>query len=135
MSFDVLSTAWLVSAIEMSRRHSSEIVILCIACVCGFGCEGQPTSARSETRKRGNVIVTALNRYKDDHGKWPTSLGALKPAYLSKIPKPTWGTQHWNYSVVDREDAQGFVLSVHANDSEYPSMYYSNKDKAWIYDH
>ena len=51
------------------------------------------------TRRRGNSIVDALERFHADRGHYPDRLSALAPAYLARIEPPAWGSRRWEYSV------------------------------------
>lgn len=44
-----------------------------------------------ETRRRGDVIVQALERHHAEHSQYPATLTELCPKYLNRIPPPAWG--------------------------------------------
>lgn len=40
------------------------------------------------------IIGLVINLYKEDHGRYPESLGKLVGEYLSEIPKDPWGEEY-----------------------------------------
>lgn len=62
-----------------------------------------------ETKRRGDVIVQALNKYRVDHSQFPAALADLSPKYLANIPEPKWGLRVWKYH---RTNAGEFYLGV-----------------------
>lgn len=91
-------------------------------------------SARSERRRLretidiGSGLVTALQTYHQDFGAFPSDLGALVPAYFTKVPNPTWGNRRWLFG----SDGTSFSLSVGEGAHNYPSLYYDTH--GWHYD-
>jgi hypothetical protein len=53
-------------------------------------------SQYSETIKSGGVVISAIERYRQDNQKFPTSLEELKPKYLQKLP-------HTQYKIFFKE--------------------------------
>lgn len=51
-----------------------------------------------ESKARGDRIVKALLRHKQDHGTFPDSLAALVPEYLDAIADPVIGDRTWKYN-------------------------------------
>jgi len=39
----------------------------------------------------GNAIITALGKYKEKQGAYPSSLTELKPQYFKEVPQPSLG--------------------------------------------
>ncbi len=53
-------------------------------------------SQYSETIKSGGVIISAIEKYRQDNQKFPTSLEELKPKYLQQLP-------HTQYKIFFKE--------------------------------
>jgi hypothetical protein len=46
---------------------------------------------------RGAIVMTALERYRRAHQRWPDNLEALVPAFLPRIPKDPYDGQPLRY--------------------------------------
>jgi len=86
---------------------------------------------RSETIRRGTLVVVALRRYKDDRGSWPPDLKAAE-AYGEDL---SW-SDAWDRPFVYKPDGAGFILySVGNNgvdeegrrETEYDEEHFTNK--------
>jgi hypothetical protein len=55
-------------------------------------------SQYSETIKSGEVIISAIKRYRQDNQKFPTKLEDLKPKYLQQLP-------HTKYQLFFKEES------------------------------
>jgi len=84
---------------------------------------------RLRTIDIGNEIVSALQAYHDDNGRYPASLNQLVPKYLGEIKEPPWGDSGWEYG------GSPALLKVgyESNGTLYPMMIY-NQEQGWIYD-
>ena len=60
------------------------------------GC-GDRQDGVDETKRRGDLIVQALNKYYAVKKQYPATLDDLCPQYLREIPGPTWGLEAWIY--------------------------------------
>lgn len=71
---------------------------------------------------RGGIVMLAVERFRLDHGRWPTSLAVLVPNYLPEVPADPYGEgplhfrrheQGWTiYSIgPDRQDDGGKLAS------------------------
>ena len=73
----------------------------------------------------GDEIVVALEQYHRDHSRYPDSLSALCPLYLSQIPEHLIGNRQWKYYLtINPKD--GFVLSFN-----YTYLVYGNKSYSY----
>ena len=88
----------------------------------------------SQTIAIGDEIIKALEAYKSDHGRYPTSLNALVPAYLQEIKAPTWGIGAWNY-VLLKPNEEYFILRARVKEKNRPGLYYDSSTwKKWYYE-
>ena len=96
-----------------------------------------------ESKRRGADIVRALAGYRTDHGTYPDQLSTLLPDYIDAVEPPTWGVQQWRYRTyaagstavqepVQTDDERYFQLSVAANESGYPVLYYDFRTGRWV---
>ncbi|MDQ7013989.1 MAG: hypothetical protein Q9O74_08860 [Planctomycetota bacterium] len=88
------------------------------------------------SKQRGDIIIRAIESYRDQEGMLPISLGALKPDYIEQIDPPTVGDKVWDFGSM-RSDKTMFYLGV---DSKYagnafyfgPEFYsYNSIDQSW----
>lgn len=82
----------------------------------------------SDSRAIGDKIIEAIGQYRRINGRYPVTLEALIPSYLTYIEPPTAGDQQWRYELFD--NGGSFILSF-AIHSGYPKCYYSSKVGAW----
>jgi hypothetical protein len=114
-----------------------------------------------ESKERGAVIVQGLESYHARHGTYPESLDDLVPDHAPGIEPPTWGLERWRYRRFTPEDVAAaaaaaadspaapgtsgeaaagrvagdrvyFQLSVAANQSGYPVLYYDYTARRWV---
>jgi hypothetical protein len=114
-----------------------------------------------ESKERGSVIVQGLESYHARHGIYPESLDELVPDHAPGIEPPTWGLERWRYRRFTPEDVAAaasaaayspaapveagdeaatggvgdrvyFQLSVAANQSGYPVLYYDYTARRWV---
>lgn len=95
-----------------------------------------------ESKNRGAPIVAALGAYHAEQGTYPETLDELVPRHLAGIEPPTWGLERWTYrrytpadvSTADDtdDDVVFFQLSVAANESGYPVLYYDLAAARWV---
>lgn len=90
-----------------------------------------------ESKRRGAEIVGALASYRADQGTYPHQLPMLVPEYIPDVQPPTWGTREWHYRTyasdpVNSDDEVYFQLSVPANESGYPVLYYDVGTGRWV---
>lgn len=119
----------------------AEIVVVVLALTAGAGVfwyAHRDEGRLEESKERGAVIVQGLERYRSAHGTYPEVLEELVPAYAPEIAPPTWGLERWRYrrftpGVADAaSDDVYFQLSVAANESGYPVLYYDFTARRWV---
>jgi hypothetical protein len=71
-----------------------------------IGCHDE--EALAQTERCGNVIVEAIEAFREATGDYPGALSELTPGYLAEIPQPEWGLKKWNYEAWE----DGFTLGV-----------------------
>ena len=69
-----------------------------------------------QTKINGYSIIVALEKYKNDNGKYPSSLDLLVPDYLQGIRPPMMGPKEWIY--YEDSDGQVFYIRAETNLSE-----------------
>ena len=84
-------------------------------------------------QETGDIIVLALEAYKNDHGRYPERLAELAPDHLAVIPQPKLGLRDWEYKYFAQTGQ--FQLSSAFNDEGYPSIYYVPDSSGWRFDH
>ena len=132
------------------------LVILALASVPGtmLNCSGSSDRALAETERQGSLIITGLERYRVDNGRYPDSLKQLVPQYLEDIPTPAWGLRRWHYdrSLKPTQEVQRmygarnrdwgtdtvieyFELANPANAEAHPNLYFNSVRGHWVLDH
>lgn len=93
-----------------------------------------------ESKIRGAAIVTALDEYLRQNATYPEQLSQLVPTYVPAIEPPVWGLQRWRYrrympqhagEMADSSTVY-FQLSVAADESGYPVLYYDFSTRRWV---
>jgi hypothetical protein len=107
------------------------LALLLISCGPLFG-----KSRLAETKRRGNMIVLAIEQYHADHHEYPTKLELLLPKYIETLPNPEWGVRKWKYSrTVTRNDTPDFELRVNESSQTGDGMWryyaYYPETKGW----
>jgi type II secretory pathway pseudopilin PulG len=121
----------------------AEIAVITLALAAGafvFWWAHRDESRIEESKERGAIIVEALQRYRGEHGTYPAELHELVPEYAGRIEEPTWGLERWRYRRFTPEElARGagddevyFQLSVAANASGYPVLFYDYVGRRWV---
>ena len=86
------------------------------------------------TKRLGQTVIEALQRYQSERGDYPGSLEMLEPRYLAQVPSPQYGVREWSYrTLVDEAGRSEFVLAFHAN-GRYPIVFYESERSAWCAD-
>lgn len=125
----------------MKKRNAQWIRFLFSATVLIFGvflaikhysvhyCEAyRPKSGPPFTE--GSLIIAAIEKYKNENGVYPTVLLQLALKYVKSIPTPNWGTNEWDYVIVN--DGRSYALSVRLSKDDYICHVY--EDGTWAYD-
>lgn len=79
--------------------------------------------------EEGNVVIKAIEAYRQAKGVFPESLGQLVPDYLNGIPPPNWGTNRWTYEHAPKEGR--VYLSVRKREDYYTAHVYG--PGGWYY--
>jgi type II secretory pathway pseudopilin PulG len=121
----------------------AEIVVISLALAAGafvYWWAHRDQAQLEESKDRGAVIVEGLQRYRAAHGTYPEDLSELVPDYAPRVEAPTWGLERWRYrpltaddvAVAAGEDEVFFQLSVAANESGYPVLFYDYVGRRWV---
>jgi type II secretory pathway pseudopilin PulG len=125
------------------RLPVAEIVVVALVLAAGVGVywwAHHDQAQLEETKERGAVVVSALESYRARHDTYPGELAELVPEHAARIDEPTWGLERWRYRRFTPEEvATGaggdevyFQLSVAANESGYPVLYYDYTARRWV---
>ncbi len=79
-------------------------------------------AAESESRRRGDRIIAALEAHRANRARYPAALEKLVPGFLAAVEPPTVGDRRWRYRV--KPDGS-FSLSFFVGPS-YESDWYEN---------
>ena len=117
-----------------------EVLVVTLVLAIGGGVYAyahRDADSLDESKRRGADIVRALAAYRTDHGTYPQRLVMLVPAYVAAVQPPTWGIREWRYRTyapgsVETDDEVYFQLSVPANESGYPVLYYDFRTGRWV---
>ena len=72
--------------------------LLFLALLILAGCEdGWTPSEQTADQASGDQLVSAIERYAEDHGDVPASLNELVPKYVPAIEPPTVRNGQWEY--------------------------------------
>jgi type II secretory pathway pseudopilin PulG len=135
----------------------AEIIVTVLALAAGAGVywyAHRDQGALEESKERGAAIVEALDSYRAATGTYPADLDDLVPTYIAAIEPPTWGLERWRYRrytpaevvagatapatgaepapVEASADEVYFQLSVAANETGYPVLYYDYAASRWV---
>lgn len=61
-------------------------------------------------KKMAEPILTAINQYHKENGKYPGRLSSLVPVYIAEIPQASWRHEYC-YDLRKQEDQQSFTLA------------------------
>jgi hypothetical protein len=79
----------------------------------------------------GDTIVSAIEEYHADNGKYPDELNQLVPKYMVKIPDHRVGTKKWKYNRYTKSE-EHFVLLFSPNPMmDYPNCQYVSLYGSW----
>jgi hypothetical protein len=88
----------------MKRISFAKLCLFTILSIHGLvGCKPSSTNAEVQAAmKRGDSIVVALNRYKEEKGIYPVQLNRLVPEYFEVLPSAPRNEQ-WGYRARENE--------------------------------
>jgi hypothetical protein len=127
----------------MRKLPVAEIVVIALALLAGVGIywwAHRDEGRLEESKERGAVIVSGLEEYRARHGTYPDALDDLVPRYAVSVEPPTWGLERWRYRRFTPEEVAAgagsdevyFQLSVAADESGYPVLYYDYTGRRWV---
>ncbi len=119
------STSWL-SALYLAVAGA----ILVAGCRGGGGY--WTAAGEKETKRRGDLIVSAIEKYRAQTGVYPPTLDSLVPEYTPEIPAPVVGKCKWHYLV--RPARQFYEISVEDESRTGPNLFYNTDNKSWAKD-
>jgi type II secretory pathway pseudopilin PulG len=111
----------------------AELVVALVVLAAGVGVylfAHRDQSAIEATKQSGDLIVAALERHRDDTGRYPDALERLVPGQLGRVPPPAWGEQ-WMYGTF--EDGAHAELSVRRPDGRL-TLRYDFTARRWALD-
>jgi len=100
-----------------------------LAAGCGRNSDYWSSNGEAETKRRGDVVVAALEEYHAKNGCYPNNLNTLVPGYATDIPMPIIGKRMWQYNVIPADDR--YELRVETM-SRNMVLSYSLGLKVWI---
>ena len=83
------------------------------------------------TKRSGEELRNALDRFRDETGLYPASLDLLRPKFLQKIPLPSVGEKRWNYKTF--EEGTAYVISVEISSIDEPLLQATSR-RGWVLD-
>lgn len=127
----------------MRRLPTAEIIVVAVVLLLGAGIfwwAHRDQSDLEESKERGAAVVAGLEAYHARHGTYPETLEELAPEYAPRIEQPSWGLARWRYrrftpadvTTDGGDDRHYFQLSVAANESGYPILYYDYTARRWV---
>lgn len=123
------------------RSRVAEVLVVSLALAASVGVylyAHRDEASLNETRRAGTGIVSAIEQYSARHDEPPASLDQLVPEYLATVAPPAWGLRRWHYrrfTVAAPPDSSArtyFELSVAADASGYPLLYYDLVARRWV---
>lgn len=121
----------------------AEIIVTAFVIAVGAGVylyAHRDEGALEASKDRGARIVQALAAYRQEHETYPEQLEDLVPEYIASVEPPEWGLERWRYRRYTPERVGGaadsaavyFQLSVAADESGYPVLYYDFAAGRWV---
>ncbi|MBL8696097.1 MAG: hypothetical protein JNJ88_18520 [Planctomycetes bacterium] len=102
---------------------------LLVACAVAY-CRPQEqkwnSSVVSESQKRGEEIVNALDRFVHVRGEFPEKLSLLLPEFLAELRPPVAGSRQWDYEPIRSAEGKviSYFLSFECSPDSYPFSIY-----------
>jgi hypothetical protein len=117
--------------IALESRFAKILFFACLLFVCG--CNWSEKSIKESTR-RGQEIVSAINKYHSEKDALPSRLAELSPDYLPSIPNPTVGSKVWEYEVYATNRYQLRVVDRYDNHFRTESvLFYDCVTNEWFF--
>lgn len=128
MSTLVLRRLTITATADCLRTVCWKALVLFGSCV--VGCSNEK-SLMTATTVSGNTIVEALEKFHNDHGRYPDALTELVPNYLPEIPPPVWGLRKWKYVGNGNDFDIRVDESIHTGDGNALWLRYLGKKSGW----
>jgi energy-coupling factor transporter transmembrane protein EcfT len=129
---------WIVSKILKNRKSKLFLSLVIISLLAILSFSFISYASQEITKKRANLIIQNLYKFKEDYGYYPFNLKKLVPKYLISIPNPTFNySKCFEYNLIDsihdNYDCKSceFVLIYYG--SLETEAYYSSKTSSWSY--
>ena len=118
----VYAVTWQISAAPLDAREAAESASF------------DDPALNAETKRRGEAIAAAIERYRADKGRCPASLDMLVPEFLAEVPPPVAGMPAWRYHIDPARDT--YTIAFGIGDDCYPCSWYPSgvPDVAGWYD-
>jgi type II secretory pathway pseudopilin PulG len=123
----------------------TEIVVTVLALAAGVAVymyAHRDEGRLEQSKERGARIVQALSSYHAEQGTYPETLDELVPEHIGAVEPPSWGLERWTYRRYTPADVSAsdgaphdvvyFQLSVAANESGYPVLFYDLAASRWV---
>jgi len=84
-----------------------------------------------DTKSRGSQVVSAIERFRADNGRYPEPLMEIAPKYIPVILQPAWGLKQWRYAT--KNDAFSLTVDESAKsvDGDAHRLEFSARDRIW----
>src|SRR6058998_2375239 len=82
---------------NVQKFRFARVLCLLSLAVCVTSCGNWSDKNVHETKRRGDVILHALEQYRLRTGAFPNDLKQLVPEYVKEIPQPSVGARSWEY--------------------------------------
>jgi hypothetical protein len=116
-------------------RRTATIAVIVTGSLVG-GCilalwrhERNLTIAENAMYRGAAVLITALDAYHTDHGRFPDTLAELAPGYLTTVPAPNKHFGTWGYEIDPGGVEYGFRFGDRT--SSEPSYRYDSETRTW----
>jgi hypothetical protein len=83
-------------------------------------CSKSTSPSKDSIEDRGDVIVSALAKFKKDSGHFPSTLDGLVPKYLKQIDPPFADGPPWKYNA--SSSGASFTLTFENLDRKYSDL-------------
>jgi hypothetical protein len=110
--------------IGTTTNKMNHLLNVTIASLILLGCNGK----FDRTQASANLIIEALQSYKEDNGFYPDKLQDITPLYLEKLPKSNYSNRDFIY-----EKSEDSYQLVYLGAFGVEATYHSST-KLWSYD-
>lgn len=110
--------------------HRPLVFFLLLISLCLCGCSSDRGKI-DETKRRGDMIIRALEQFHSDRGYYPQSLADLAPKHIKELAPPTWGLKEWQYESRGSEFTLKVNESMHTGDGSSRWLRYEGTKYGW----